>query len=104
VQGPVHLTETIQTTASNYSTQFHATGKLTVTPVDPTTGLPTGAPFSATVQQEQASAFSDTGASASEKLIQTLVPTSGSTSQLRTVIDVATGGKASATSSQRCGN
>ena len=53
VQGPVHLTETIQTSAGNYQTQFHATGKLTVTPVDPSTGTPTGSPFLATVQQEQ---------------------------------------------------
>ncbi|HKV70664.1 MAG TPA: hypothetical protein VJN62_05415 [Gemmatimonadales bacterium] len=104
VQGPVHLTETIQTTATDYNTQFHATGKLTVTPVDPTTGSVTGAPFSATVQQEQASAFSDTGASASEKLLQTLVPTGGPTSQLKTVLDVVTGGKATANATVKCGS
>ena len=103
VQGPVHLTETIQTTATNYSTQFHATGKLTVTPVDPLTGSATGAPFSATVQQEQASAFSDTGASASEKLTQTLIPTGGQTSQLKTVLDVVTGGRAAADANTKCG-
>ena len=104
VQGPVHLTETIQTTATDYSTQFHATGKLTVTPVEPTTGSVTGAPFSATVQQEQASAFSDTGASASEKLLQTLVPTAGSTNQLKTLLEVVTGGRAAADTKVKCGN
>ena len=103
VQGPVHLTETIQTTASSYSTRFHATGQLTITPVDPTTGSPTGASFSGLVQQEQASAFSDTGASASEKLSQTLVPTNGSTSQLKTILDVVTGGRAAADASVKCG-
>jgi len=103
VQGPVHLTETIQATATAYSTQFHATGKLTVTPVDPTTGSPTGASFSATVQQEQSSAFSDTGASASEKLTQTLIPTDGQTSQLKTLLDVVTGGRAAADAKVKCG-
>lgn len=104
VQGPVHLTETIQTTATDYRTQFHATGNLTVTPVDPTTGSPTGAPFSATVQQEQASAFSDTGVSASEKLTQTLIPTGGPTSHLKTLLDVVTGGRAAADTKVKCGS
>ena len=104
VQGPVHLTETTQTTATDYRTQFHATGTLTVTPIDIATGTPSGATFSATVQQEQASAFGDTGASASERLIQTLVPTGGPTSQLKTVLDVVTGGKATANATERCGN
>ena len=104
VQGPVHLTETIQTSGGNFQTQFHANGRLSVTPIDILTGTPAGATFSATVQQEQASAFSDTGASASEKLIQTLVPTGGPTSQLKTTIDVVTGGKASANATTKCGN
>ena len=103
VQGPVRLTETIETTDGNYETQFHATGSLSVTPIDITNGNPSGAAYRAMVQQEQASAFSDTGASASERLLETLIPTAGSTSQLKTVIDVITGGKAKADLTQRCG-
>lgn len=104
VQGPVRLTETVQTTGSgNYRTAFHATGELTVTPIDLLTGGPSGSPYSATVQQEQRSAYSDVGASAFERLLETLVPTQGSTSQLETTIEVTADGKAEAGTNQRCG-
>jgi hypothetical protein len=104
VQGPVHLSQTVETGASgDYQTQFHATAHLTVTPVDPSTGGPAGPSYAGLVQQDQASAFGDTGASASERLVETLIPRGGQPSQLQTLLDVITGGRQTASANQRCG-
>jgi len=50
IQGPIHLTQTVEwTETGRYKFHFYATGTLTVTPINPQTGEPSGAPMQADV-------------------------------------------------------
>ena len=64
VVGPVTLQQEIALSSSGtYQSSFHAEGRLNVTPVDPSTGVPMGASYQAVVLETHTSLLSDDAAS-----------------------------------------
>ncbi|MGE5927306.1 MAG: hypothetical protein ACM357_08125 [Gemmatimonadota bacterium] len=62
VAGPVSLEKSVTISADgSYSSTFAATGRLQVTPVNPLTGEPSGAPYEAEVGEHQESWLDDDG-------------------------------------------
>ena len=103
-QGPVRLRGVfISGTDGAFKSEFHADAQLRVTPVDPT-GVAVGTPYAATVGQAQAATLTDAQTEASERLVERLLPvdTAGH-GELSTLLDVVSGGPASAHATTRCG-
>src|SRR6266699_3413332 len=64
VVGPVTLEQDVElTSAGHYVSQFRAAGRLNVTPVDPTTGRPSGATYGAVVLETHRGILTDAGTS-----------------------------------------
>ena len=62
VEGPVTLRKTVELTAAGeLQSEFLATGRLTLTPVDPSSGLPLGAAYEAKVEDHQVTSYGDAG-------------------------------------------
>jgi hypothetical protein len=62
VAGPVSLEKTVTIAADgSYASTFAASGRLQVTPVNPLTGEPSGAPYEAEVGEQQESRLDDDG-------------------------------------------
>jgi len=77
VVGPVTLQQEIALSSSGtYQSRFHAEGRLNVTPVDPTTGVPIGATYQAVVLESHTSLLSDDGASTAFFTRRSLLPPS----------------------------
>lgn len=74
VNGPVTLTESATISGTSYTTNFHAAGELTVVPINPLTGEPTGAPYQAVVQQNHQTGISNNGDHVRSHLQQRLLP------------------------------
>jgi hypothetical protein len=75
ITGSVDLWQTdVLTRTGEYRMDFRASGKLTVTPVNPLTGEAIGAPQTAIVQQEQFARLWHRMASTSRRFAQTLLP------------------------------
>jgi hypothetical protein len=52
IEGPVHLRQqVVYTPSGNFVSQFHANGRITVTPINPLTGEPAGDPYRAVVNE-----------------------------------------------------
>jgi hypothetical protein len=100
VQGPVRLRAEFITDASGgFRSEFHANALLQVTPVSSV-----GAPYTATVAQAQAATLTDGRTEASERLVEQLLPIDVSGhGRLSTILDVVTGGSATAQAGTRCG-
>lgn len=75
VTGPVHFTKTVRHPGKGeLSTRYQARAELTVVPVDPTTGQPTGTPYRANVADEQVTATGKLTSLVSALLVQTELP------------------------------
>lgn len=62
VQGPVELHKTVRIDpAGALTSEFFASGRLRLTPVDPRTGTPSGEPYEAEVKDHQVTRFDDGG-------------------------------------------
>ena len=75
VEGPVSLRKTVQVNADGeLTTEFDASGRLRLTPVDPRTGAPTGATYEAEVKDEQVTRFGKHGGRIQGLQVQTELP------------------------------
>ena len=75
VVGPVTLQQEIALSSSGtYQSSFHAEGRLNVTPVDPSTGVPMGASYQAVVLETHTSLLSDDAASTAFFTRRSLLP------------------------------
>ncbi|HEU5303910.1 MAG TPA: hypothetical protein VFU40_04635 [Gemmatimonadales bacterium] len=64
VEGPVSLRKTVElTSAGGLRSEFLASGQLSLTPVDPSTGSPLGPAYRASVEDYQVTGFEDAGGS-----------------------------------------
>ena len=75
VEGPVSLRKMVRLTGTGELTsEFLAHGRLRLTPVDPSTGAPTGATYAAEVEDHQATRFDDAGSSVNGRQRQMELP------------------------------
>ncbi len=75
IQGSVSLWQTdVLTRSGEYRRDFRADGRLTVTPLNPLTGEPSGVPQAAIVRQEQSARLWHRMESTSRHFVQTLLP------------------------------
>jgi hypothetical protein len=75
VEGPVHLRKTVHVTgAGELTTEFDASGRLRLTPVDPQTGAPVGSTYEAEVKDQQVSRFGKNGGMIRGLQVQTELP------------------------------
>jgi hypothetical protein len=75
VEGPVSLEKTVRVSdAGELTTEFHASGHLRLTPVNPATGAPAGPTYEAEVKEEQVSRFGKQGGMVRGLQVQTELP------------------------------
>jgi hypothetical protein len=75
VQGPVELHKTVRVTpAGALRSEFLAQGRLRLTPVDPSTGAPSGETYEAEVKDHQVARFDDDGGQVSGLATQMELP------------------------------
>ena len=75
VEGPVNLRKTVQVTdTGELTTDFEASGRLHLTPVDPRTGAPIGPTYEAEVKDEQVSRYGKHGGMIQGLQVQTELP------------------------------
>jgi hypothetical protein len=75
VEGPVSLRKTVQVSAAgNLTSEFDASGRLRLTPVDPQTGTPTGPAYEAEVSDHQVTRFDENGGRIDGLQVQTELP------------------------------
>jgi hypothetical protein len=73
VTGPVHLVQTARLSRSgNFEASFSASGELSATPIDPTTGQPTGEALKASVRERHEGMLNNRSFSASSSKYQRL--------------------------------
>ena len=106
VVGPVTLEQDVEfTSAGHYVSQFRAAGRLNVTPVDPTTGQPSGATYGAVVLETHRGMLTDVGTSTAFFTRRiTLPPSAPSHGTFEFAFAVDPGGITRATASVRCGS
>ena len=75
VRGPVQLSKEVRVSpAGGLTSEFHALGRLQLTPVDPTTGAPSGEAYEAEVKEHQLTGFDDAGGWVSGQAMQMELP------------------------------
>ena len=75
VRGPVDLSKTVQVDgAGGLHSEFQASGRLQLTPIDPTTGAPTGPAYEAEVKDHQVTRFDDRGGEVNGTAMQMELP------------------------------
>jgi hypothetical protein len=75
VRGPVALHKSVRINPAGVLTsEFLATGRLQLTPVDPTTGAPTGVSYQAEVRDHQVTGFDDDGSRVEGEAVQMELP------------------------------
>jgi hypothetical protein len=106
VVGPVTLDQEVVSTSSGaYRAGFHAAGRLNVTPVDPSAGLPIGATYQATVEETHTAILSDAVTSTAFFTRRVLLPPSAPAhGTFEFGFAVGPGGITRATASTRCGS
>ena len=106
VVGPVTLEQDVELTSSgHYVSQFRAAGRLNVTPVDPTTGRPSGATYGAVVLETHRGILTDAGTSTAFFTRRiTLPPSAPAHGTFEFAFAVDPGGITRATASERCGS
>jgi hypothetical protein len=78
IDGPVSLRQSARLTAAGvYTVNFVATAGLTITPIDPGTGMPSGAPYRARILERHAGHLTDRLQSASSLREQLEIPPTG---------------------------
>ena len=104
VDGPVTLRKSVRLSASGELTsEFHASGRLDVTPIDPTTGVAAAATYAAQVQEEQTSAMDDRGSRARARVLRIELPAGATThGRLSVALDVNADGTADFRRGETC--
>ena len=75
VEGPVELRKSVQVDpAGALTSEFHASGRLRLTPVNPATGAPSGPAYEAEVKDQQTTRFDDGGGQVSWLVMQKELP------------------------------
>lgn len=75
VRGPVELSKAVRVNGDGALTsEFHASGRLQLLPVDPTTGNPTGEPYEAQVKELQVTRYGDNGGQVTGEAMQMELP------------------------------
>jgi hypothetical protein len=75
VRGPVQLRKQVRVNLpGDLTSEFHASGRLQLTPVDPSTGSPTGEPYEAEVKERQSTRFDDGGGQVDGQAMQMELP------------------------------
>jgi hypothetical protein len=75
VEGPVSLRKTVRVTAGgDLTSEFDASGRLRLTPVDPQTGVPIGPSYEAAVKDHQVTRFDERGGRIEGLQVQTELP------------------------------
>jgi hypothetical protein len=94
IEGPISLKQRAQLTpGGEYTVNFTATGGVTVTPIDGTTGLPSGAPYRARIVERHAGHLNDVLQSAfSLRQQNELPPTGADRGSLHELLQVGTQG------------
>jgi hypothetical protein len=78
VNGPIDLRQQVHMTPSgNLVSQFHANGKLSLTPVNPITGEPTGPTYKGHVNEHHKNIVTDNVTLVSQLVIQVEIPSKG---------------------------
>ena len=78
VQGPVELRQQVRVTASGeYVRTFNASGRLQITPLDPTTGQPSGETYQAVVEEQHRARFDGVGVDVSSRKMLSETPPIG---------------------------
>ncbi len=78
VTGPVRFSQLLNLTPSgNFISQFHALGRLELTPVDPSTGLPVGETYEAKVREHYRAIITDGATLVSNVQLQIELPPGG---------------------------
>jgi len=106
VNGPVTLDQQVVFTPSgNYLSHFHAVGHLDVTPVDPATGQPIGATYTAIVLEDHKGILTDAVTLETFVTLRiTLPPSAPFHGRLEFAFAVGPGGVTQETASVRCGS
>jgi hypothetical protein len=104
VHGPVTLRKTVGLTASGELTsEFHADGRLEITPIDPTTGQPSGPTYEAEVQENQTTWAADRGSRVRGHLLRIELPAGqAGHGRLSVVLDVDAAGAADFRRTESC--
>jgi hypothetical protein len=105
VRGPVRLTQQVRTSAAGaLDGTMDARGSLSLTPVDPGSGAPTGESYRAEITETQRSAVDDTGSSVDGRQLQLELPRAGEgRGQLEIQLKVLAGGVTHFRREARCG-
>ena len=75
VRGPVGLSKEVRVNAAgDLTSEFHASGRLQLTPVDPATGAPAGEPYAAEVKDHQVTRFDGAGGQVDGQAMQMELP------------------------------
>ena len=75
VRGPVDLSKSVRVNGSGALTsEFRASGRLQLLPVDPTTGNPSGEPYEAEVKELQVTRYDDSGGQVTGEAMQMELP------------------------------
>jgi hypothetical protein len=78
IEGPVHLRQqVVYTPSGNFVSQFHAVGRITVTPINPLTGQPAGDPYRAVVNEHHRGILTDQITLVSFFQLQSVIPSVG---------------------------
>jgi hypothetical protein len=96
VQGPVHLRKDVQVSPTGaLVSEFHASGQLQLTPINPATGAPSGATYRAEVSDQQVTQYDDGGGMVNGIATQRELPQGGGGRGWKTVqLKVGPGDKA----------
>jgi hypothetical protein len=104
VQGPVSLTKTVRPSGNGLISEFHASGRIAVTPIDAGTGQPSGAQYFAEIRDDQTTSLDDGGSRILGSLMRTELPPGGSPERgrLAVMVRVGTDGVGSFRRDERC--
>jgi hypothetical protein len=104
VQGPVSLTKTVRPSGNGLISEFHASGRIAVTPIDAGTGQPSGAQYFAEIRDDQTTSLDDGGSRILGSLMRIELPPGGSPERgrLAVMVRVGTDGVGSFRRDERC--
>jgi hypothetical protein len=104
VQGPVSLTKTVRPSGNGLISEFHASGRIAVTPIDAGTGQPSGAQYFAEIRDDQTTSLDDGGSRILGSLMRIELPPGGSPERgrLSAMLRVGTDGVGSFRRNERC--
>jgi hypothetical protein len=78
VRGPVSLRKTVRLAGNRLTSEFHADGRIAITPIDGSTGQPSGAEYFAEVRDNQTTSLDELGTRILASQTRTELPPGGS--------------------------